>query len=330
MIDIQKSELLGNTFSVKQLEIINAKLAGESSRSIAERLLGSKTKKSTVNYIVERYYKLVGESTSSPKRTAKVLLLDIETAPLKSYTWGLWQQNVGLNQIDSEWFILSFAAKWLGSPEDEVFYDDLRGIVGLENDYKLLKPLWELLNEADVIITQNGKKFDAKKINARLIMQGFQPPRPYKHIDTLQIAKAVFGFTSNKLEWMTDKLCTKYKKQKHNKFSGFDLWKGMLDDNIEAWNECEIYNKYDVLSLEELYTKLAPWDKTHPNYNLYNEEATHVCRCGSSKVVEDGFAFTSKSKFQQYRCLDCGATTRSSKNLFDKEKRESLHLNVMS
>lgn len=330
MVNIQNNVELGNHFTQLQLEMIQAKLDGMSSRNVAEKYLGSKSKKSSVNDLVQRYLKLVNEPTMPVKRSAKVLLLDIETSPLKSYTWGLWQQNVGLNQIEGEWFILSFAAKWLGAPEYEIFYDDLRGIVGLENDYKLLKQLWELLNEADVIITQNGKKFDAKKINARLIMNGFQPPRPYKHIDTLQIAKAVFGFTSNKLEWMSDKLCTKYKKQKHSKFSGFDLWKGMLDDNIEAWNECEVYNKYDVLSLEELYTKLAPWDKTHPNYNLYTDEATHVCRCGSHNVVEDGFAFTSKSKFQQYRCLDCGATTRASKNLFDKEKRDSLHLNVMS
>ncbi len=269
------------------------------------------------------------EALSQPKG-AKVLLLDIETAPLLSYTWGLWQQNVGLNQIEGEWFILSAAAKWLGSDESEIFYKDLRGVVHQEDDRSVLDLMWPLLNEADVVITQNGKKFDIKKLNARFVMNGYKPPRPFKHIDTLQIAKAVFGFTSNKLEWMTDKLCVKYKKQKHNKFLGFELWKEMLNDNIEAWEECETYNKYDVLSLEELYTKLAPWDKTHPNLNLFGEVGEHVCRCGSKSVVEDGFAFTSKSKFQQYRCLDCGATTRSSKNLFTKEERDALHLNVMS
>lgn len=319
------------TLKTWHIEAIKYSEIGYSGRQIA-KLLGKS--KSQVNDVLKAYSGLANKGIDEESKPAvaypKVLLLDIETAPLRSFTWGLWQQNVGLNQIDSEWFILSFAAKWLGSPEDEVFYDDLRGVVGLEDDSKLLKQLWDLINEADVIIGQNSKKFDVKKINARFIMNGFQPPSPYKHIDTLQIAKAVFGFTSNKLEWMTDKLCTKYKKQKHNKFSGFDLWKGMLDDNIEAWQECEIYNKYDVLSLEELYIKLAPWDKTHPNFNLFHEEHKHVCRCGSSDIVEDGFAYTSKSKFQQYRCNSCGATTRSTKNLFCKEKRDSLHMNVLS
>lgn len=292
------------------------------SRAIG-KLLGKG--KSTINDLYKKH-----DSVIVPSKGAKVLLLDIETAPLRSYTWGLWQQNVGLNQIDGEWFILSAAAKWLGSDENEIFYKDLRGVVNQEDDRAILDMMWKLINEADVVVGQNSKKFDAKKLNARFIMNGYQPPSPYKHIDTLQIAKAVFGFTSNKLEWMTDKLCVKYKKQKHNKFNGFELWKEMLNDNIEAWNECEVYNKYDVLSLEELYMKLAPWDKTHPNFNLFHDGNEHVCRCGSKSVVEDGFAYTAKSKFQQYRCLDCGATTRSSKNLFSKEKRESLQLNVLS
>lgn len=319
------------TLKTWHIEAIKYSEVGYSGRQIA-KLLGKS--KSQVNDVLKAYSGLANKGIDEESKPAvaypKVLLLDIETAPLRSFTWGLWQQNVGLNQIDSEWFILSYSAKWLGEPEQNIFYKDLRGIVHLEDDRCILDELWKLLDEAQVIITQNGKKFDSKKINARFIMNGYQPPSPYKHIDTLQIAKAVFGFTSNKLEWMTDKLCTKYKKQKHNKFSGFDLWKGMLDDNIEAWQECEIYNKYDVLSLEELYTKLAPWDKTHPNFNLFHEGHTHVCRCGSSDIVEDGFAYTSKSKFQQYRCNSCGATTRSTKNLFSKEKRDSLQMNVLS
>lgn len=301
---------------------------GMSGRSIA-KVLGKS--KSQVNDVIRahRIGSDIVESTVKLNKP-KVLIFDIETAPLRSFTWGLWQQNVGLNQIESEWFILSYAAKWLGEPEANIFYKDLRGIVHKEDDTELLSDLWDLLDEADVVITQNGKKFDSKKINARLVMNGFKPPRPYKHIDTLQIAKAVFGFTSNKLEWMTDKLCVKYKKQKHNKFSGFELWKEMLADNFEAWKECETYNKYDVLSLEELYGKLAPWDKTHPNFNLFTDDNKHICRCGSEDVVEDGFAYTSKSKFQQYRCNSCGATTRATKNLFDKDKRDSLHMNVLS
>lgn len=302
---------------------------GGSVRKAAKEVLGRDSKESTIrNYIkqgrIERPNVQNGDRLNQPK----VLLLDIETAPNKSYHWGLWNQNIGLNMVANEWFILSYAAKWLGDSPDKIYYKDMRGHVYTEDDTEILVELWNLLNECDIVITQNGKKFDIKKINARFILNGFTPPSSYKHIDTLQIAKSSFGFTSNKLEWMTDKLNVNFKKQDHGKFAGFNLWKGMMEDNLEAFQECEDYNKYDVLSLEELYIKLAAWDKKHPNFNLYHEENKHVCRCGSDNIIKYGFAYTGKSKFQRYRCEDCGAETRDSINLFDKDKRKSLHLNV--
>jgi hypothetical protein len=312
--------------------VVELSMRGLKSRAIAEEVFGSKSKKSTVNNILNRvkegkdqYSKNLQDLKS---HLPKVLIFDIETSPISAAVWNLWKQNVGLNQIQSEWFVLSYAAKWLGDSPDNVMYSDLRGYVAEEDDTDLLDDMWDLLDEADCVITQNGCNFDVKKLNARFILNGYQPPSSYKHIDTLQIAKKQFGFTSNRLEWMTDKLCVEFKKLKHGKFPGFDLWKGMLEDNLDAWNECEEYNIADVLSLEELYLKMAAWDTSHPNFNLYGNLEKHVCRCGSENIVEYGYAYTGVSKFQRYRCKDCGAETRGRVNLLTKEKRKSLHMNV--
>ena len=97
-----------------------------------------------------------------------------------------------------------------------------------------------------------------------------QPPSNFKQIDTLKLARKHFALTSNKLAYMTDKLCTKYKKLTHHKFEGFELWKECLDGNLKAWKEMEKYNKHDVLALEELYTKLIPWDSS-VNFTLYGD-----------------------------------------------------------
>ena len=255
----------------------------------------------------------------------KVLIYDVETAPIMSYVWRLWDQNIGLNQIESDWHLMSWSAKWLDAPEDEVMYMDQRNARNIENDLKILKGIWKLLDEADVVITQNGKSFDQKKLNARFILNGMQPPSSYRHIDTKQIAKKHFGFTSNKLAYMTDKLCTKYKKLSHGKFPGFDLWSECIKGNIEAWDEMEEYNRYDVLSLEELYKKLIPWDNSI-NFNLYHDEEKHVCKCGSEKFIKNGFYYTSSGKFQKYKCSSCGHETRDKVNLFSKEKRKSLRM----
>lgn len=285
----------------------------------------------SANSIRKAYYRYCDKDIqvlSEPvKTTPKILVLDLETAPILGYVWQLFDQNVALNQIKSDWYILSYAAKWLGSPENEVFYQDQRNAKNIEDDSEILKGLWKLLDEADIILTQNGKKFDEKKFNARFILNGFKPTSSFRHIDTHQIAKARFGFTSNKLEYMTDKLCTKYKKLDHNKFSGFKLWSECLKGNIEAFEEMRIYNCYDILSLEELYIKLRPWDKLTPNVNVFHESEETFCSCGSVDFHKNGFAYTNTGKFQRYTCNKCGAEIKGKENLLSKEKRKSLRKN---
>lgn len=253
----------------------------------------------------------------------KILILDIETAPVLGYVWGLWENNLGLNQVKSDWYILAWSAKWYGESASKIMYQDQRKAKNIEDDKALLQGIWHLMDEADIIITQNGKAFDEKKLNARFILNGMKPPSSYKSIDTKLIASKKFAFTSNKLEYMTDKLCTKYKKIKHSKFGGFELWKQCLAGNQKAWAEMEKYNKYDVLSLEELYTKLQPWDSSI-NFSVYSESLKHTCACGSSNFKKNGYKYTSVGKYQRYVCLDCGSEAKDRENLLSKDKKASL------
>jgi len=256
------------------------------------------------------------------KNGPKILILDIETAPIMSYVWGLWDQNVSLNQIEQDWHVLSWAAKWLG--EKKIMYQDQRNRLGtIEDDRELLEGIWKLLDEADIIVTQNGKTFDQKKLFARFILNGMKPPSSFKHIDTKQIASRHFAFTSNKLEYLTSNLCKKHKKLKTKKFPGFELWRACMYGDKNAWKEMERYNKQDVLSLEELYTKLIPWDNSI-NFALYTDKSVSVCSCGSKRIIKNGYTYTSLGKYQRFKCVSCGAESRSGHNEFSKEKRSSL------
>lgn len=256
-------------------------------------------------------------------RDPKILVFDIETAPLLGYVWSIWEQNIGLNQIKHDWFILSWAAKWLD--KQPVIQMDQEKAKDMEDDKAILKPLWELLNEADCVITQNGKAFDSKKVNARFAINGMGPPSPYRHIDTKALAKKSFGFTSNKLEYLSDKLCTK-KKSKHHEFEGFELWKECLNRNPKAWKVMREYNCQDVLATEELYKKLRPWG-IGINMNVLHGDAVHKCICGSQDLIKKGFKFTQAGKFQQFQCRACGswtANTGQGNNLLSLKKRMSL------
>lgn len=268
------------------------------------------------------------KTVTEPRKGPRVLLFDIETAPIIAHVWGLWENNVALNQVVSDWHVLSWSAKWLDDPPEKVMYMDQRNARHIEDDTKILEGIWDLLNETDIVITQNGKSFDRKKLNARFILKkirGGHPPGSFKHIDTKVIASNIFGFTSNRLEYMTDKLCTKYKKLKHTKFPGHEMWTQCLAGNLEAWKEMEKYNKYDVLALEELYHVLIPWDNSL-NFNLYHDGLDNVCKCGSTSFAKNGFYYSSSGKYQKHKCKSCGAEHRDKENLFSKEKRASLKM----
>lgn len=267
------------------------------------------------------------EITNKQNIHAKILTIDIETAPLLGACWSLWNNNIGLNQLERDWYILSYSAKWFH--EDEVIYKDKSDSWDNEDDQDLLNDIWLLLDEADIVISQNGKKFDEKKINSRFIISGMKPPSYYKSIDTCEIAKRHFGFTSNKLEYLSDKINKRYKKLKHGKFPGYEMWKECLRGNQEAWAEMEEYNIHDVLATEELYTHLRPWYRAHPNLNLYHNENFEYCKCGNDVFEHKGYLVTNLSKFDKFVCASCGAESRGRVNLLTKDKRASLRANIV-
>lgn len=240
----------------------------------------------------------------------KVLVLDIETWPMKASVWGLKDVNISLNQIQDDWSVMGWGAKWFKAPASEVMYEDVRKQRNLRDDRKILQAVWNLLDEADIVITQNGQSFDGPKLNARFILHGMPPPSPYRHLDTYRIVKRVAKFTSNKLEYLTAKLCTKYKKLSHAKFPGQSLWNECEKRNPKAWDEMRTYNIHDVLSTEELYIKLQAWaPETMPKpHDTDNNTKCGVC--GAYQVVNNGLRFANKAAYRRLHCLNCGAWSK--------------------
>lgn len=278
----------------------------------------------TPNCARKAFYRYTDSIQSGDKSAPRVLVFDIETAPIEAYVWGLFDQNIGLEMVKQFTTILSWSAKWLGTDESQVMYRDQRDKKNVRDDKEILKAIWSLLDEADVVLTQNGIRFDSKKLNARFAIHGMNEPSSYKHIDTLRIAKRKFAFDSNKLAHLTEIFCVKYKKLDHKAFPGAKLWTECLKGNQEAFKEMEEYNKHDVLSLEELYVDhFAKWDNTI-DINWYSDNLVRRCSCGSEKFKFKGFHFTKKGKFRKEVCTHCGKEHKDSENLFSKEKRKAL------
>jgi DNA polymerase elongation subunit (family B) len=245
----------------------------------------------------------------------KILVLDIETAPILVYGFGLFDQNHGLNQIVEDGFILCWAAKWLG--EDKIMFAGQQKVKKVKgqyaavstNDKEIVEKLAKLIIEADAVVTQNGKRFDIPTINGRLMQVGSKIviPKEVAHFDLLDVTRYRMKMTSTKLEYISSTINEKYKKLVKNvKFPGFEKHREiMLNNSDEAWDEMELYNKYDVLSTEEAYLKLRPWFKpsavfSKPNYDI-------VCSCGSTHFIRQGTRFTEGRKYVRLQCTKCGS-----------------------
>lgn len=234
----------------------------------------------------------------------KILLLDCETAPNLAYVWGLWQQNVGINQIESAGYTMCWAAKWLG--EDKMMFDSVRK----SGEKRMLQRIHKLLDQADAVVHYNGVKFDIPTLNKEFIKQQMAPPSPYKHIDLLLHCRRLFRFESNKLDYVAQALGLGGKV----KHEGFELWRACMSGDAAAWKRMEEYNKQDVVLLEKLYAEVRPWINSHPNVSVHKE--MKCCpNCGSESFNARGYQVARAGKYRRYQCNSCGHWFKDAKRV---------------
>lgn len=240
--------------------------------------------------------------------STKVLLFDIETAPSLGWVWEKWETNV--IDFEEDWYMLCFAAKWLGGKMSTYALPDYRGYKkNSENDKLLVKELWRLFDEADVLIAHNGDNFDVRKANARFAYYKLPPPSPYKTIDTWKVAKRHFNFISNKLNDLGTYLGYGEKIS-----TSFGLWQGCMNGDKKSWAQMIKYNKRDVELLEKIYLHFRPWITNHTN--LGSREESAVCpKCGSPKLQSRGYAINISTRYQRFQCQNCGGWSRGTKNM---------------
>jgi len=243
----------------------------------------------------------------------KRLILDIEISPTVAPVWNLFNQNIPIGNIIGDSEVLSWAAKWHGS--DECEYSSLR-MVGHtpSGKRKMLKEIFDLLEQADVVVGYNSNSFDLKILNKDFLMQGFNKPAPYKTVDLLKVVRNQFRFTSNKLDYISQQLGIG-KKAEH---PGMQMWLTCMNRAIKgtaeyekAWDTMEHYNCEDVFLTEDLYDKVLGWIPNHPSFSVFHND--HVCvNCGGSHFQSRGVALTLGCTYKRLQCMNksCGKWNR--------------------
>lgn len=238
----------------------------------------------------------------------RILLYDIENSPNLGTYFQLYKEGNIVWKV-KDWYFLSFSWKWLG--ESKTYVKSLPDYKLYkkepENDRELIKDLWKLFDEADIIIGHNSNAFDNKKSNARFIYHGLPSPSPYKQVDTKLVAKRYFSFDSNKLNDLGKYLGLGEKLET----GGYDLWRKCMSGDKKSWAKMCAYNKQDVILLEQVYLKLRGWDNAHPSVALLKEQTEGCPNCGSTNCQKRGYNRSKGTKGiikkQKWSCLDCGA-----------------------
>ena len=229
----------------------------------------------------------------------KILIFDVETSFYHFVGWGTYKQFIQHYQITQHQYIISWAAKWLyddNVQSDVVTPEESKN----RDDKRVLQSIWKLLDEADIVIGHNGDRFDLRKLSWRFISQDMTPPSPSRTVDTLKIARREFFAPSYKQDFLT-----KYFQLQNKLETNFQLWKDCEAGYPEKLEEMVEYNRHDVIGLEELYLRIRPYIRNHPNLGVLMD--MDVCpNCGSEHIDEtEGIYFTTANQFPVYRCQGC-------------------------
>lgn len=300
-------------------KILQYSSEGMSSRQIANILQVSK---SGVNYLINRSNNRVNIGSSLPVgEGVRLNYIDIETLPCEALVFGRFGINLTQDHIiKNGGQIVSVC--WMFEGDEEVSRVCMTPEEALtRDDSRVCNILYELLESVDIVVAQNGDRFDLPKIRGRFVFNGIYPPKTIKSVDTLKIARTL-GFPSNRLDALGDYLGVG-RKVKH---FGIKLWRRCLEGDQEALNEMVEYNAQDVLLLRDVYMKIRAFDQRPPNAAHYFDDHEQRCPvCGSKEVHLTGNTVTTPlSSFLEYSCNDCGHRARGRVAVNSKDKRKSL------
>lgn len=240
----------------------------------------------------------------------KILHLDIERSPHIATIWDLWGINVGIDQLLNDSEILCCALSWEGS-EDVTFVSQWNG-----GRKKMLRKIWKMLDEADVVVTYNGDRFDLKVLNMEFAQFGLGLPSPYKSVDLLKTVKKRFKLVSNKLDYVL----RYFKLGAKMKTPGHQLWLDVMDRKADAQGIMTEYNIKDVTEMKKLFTFLRGYGIVGlPNLSAFARE--EVCpECGENHYQHRGTVMVGMHMYRKFFCKVCGHWFRSNKPIEQNRK----------
>lgn len=241
----------------------------------------------------------------------KKLFFDIETSPNIGSFWSAgYKKDIPYENIIKERAIICICYKWEGEKQVYSLTWDKN-----QDDKSLLKEFIKVANTADELIGHNGDSFDLPWIRTRCLYHGVPMFPKYSTLDTLKKARYYFNFNSNTLNYIANYLNLGGKKQ-----TSLDLWKRIfLHKDDKALDYMVKYCKQDVILLEKVYAKFAPYIDSSVHHGVANGKNKCSCpHCASTNTSISKIRYTSLgSKKIQLQCKDCSKYNTVSESTYN-------------
>lgn len=197
-------------------------------------------------------------------------------------------------------YILVFGYKWLGD-------DKARSLTVSKKEFKndpfddgpILQEMYDIMMQADIVVTWYGKGHDFPFLTTRLAQKGLYLDTQIKHIDLFQVASKKLRLSSNRLDNVS-----KFFGQEPKMKIGGKIWADCWSGNYDSLQLMAEYCRQDVEVLEQVYHKMAPLGIGLPT----PKQDTPVCHtCGQATLVGNGTRTTLVNTYRRLRCTSCGS-----------------------
>jgi len=251
-----------------------------------------------------------------------VLTLDIERIPgrarhthrgltIEGDFWdlGSWKHTLGYripHESVIEWPRTVCAAwRWYGTKRTEFASEWGDGRDGM------LQRIWEAYDRADLLYGHNVHRFDTRNLNAEWLTLGMLAPSPFKILDTLKEARKTFGFESNTLASLTQRLGIDTKTDKYDVTTA----RAAVAGDKAAQRKLKAYNIGDIAASEAFVDRLRGWIPTHPHNVIGTIDDRPTCnQCWGDNLTRNGTKLANQITYVLYRCQDCGANVQGTRH----------------
>ena len=185
-----------------------------------------------------------------------------------------------------------------------------------ENGHEqFMRTMWEWFDQASIIVGHNSIAFDEKHARSGFLEYGWTPPRPWKSIDTLRVARSQLNFESNTLDALAKRLGVVAKTDKYSA----DIAKAAVAGDAKAQKTIQRYNEGDIKATEAVFDRLRPYIKNAPHLGMWTGKEWSCPNCGFDGIANNptGEAYANVTRYKAFQCEKCGTHIRGNRKLAD-------------